>query len=389
MKILFQIFFVLFLSLPVAAQTTIQRYVDTDCANNGNGTSGSCAASAGAAGAYNSMENAATDIDADFSDITAGGTDEIILLQAAGTAADTSSPDFTGVTTDADHYIHITCDNGKGDGCRPSSGGYSTSDYRLETSQYSCALCITGIGDVIISNIQIKSTCNDDCVGTAIRWKGTATGTMIAYNNWLLYAAATTPTTSGNSYAIDNVDNATTSEKSVIAVNNIIYDFIDGGIRCSTSSTDGTGCVLYNNTIGGLAGGAAIGLDLGLSGTNDAIYIKNNLVQNVGGDDYHEDSAASTEVTVSNITEDSTSPDGPAFRNKTVTFENEGADDFHLDAADNVAGNHCNDLSADPIYSLSQDIDLDARTGSWDCGADESVSGVLANSAPKILNTDM
>lgn len=57
-----------------------------------------------------------------------------------------------------------------------------------------------------------------------------------------------------------------------------------------------------------------------------------------------------------------------------VTFENEGADDFHLGAGDTVAMSNGADLDADANINVTDDIDSDARHATTpDIGADEFV----------------
>lgn len=59
-----------------------------------------------------------------------------------------------------------------------------------------------------------------------------------------------------------------------------------------------------------------------------------------------------------------------AVANATVTFVNAAADDFHLDVTDTGATGKGADLSADPDYPFSTDIDGTTIVGTWSAGAD-------------------
>lgn len=58
----------------------------------------------------------------------------------------------------------------------------------------------------------------------------------------------------------------------------------------------------------------------------------------------------------------------------SVTFEDEGNDDFHLGSADTIAKDKATDLSSDSNLPMWDDIDRDARGVTWDVGADEYVT---------------
>lgn len=372
------LFLIAFLLFPVVAlaQTPVTLYVDTDCTNNGDGTLSTCAASPGAVGAYTSMENAANDIDTDYADLRSGGSNVTITVKFAGAAADTSQPIWTGVLTDSTHLISLVCDGAKSTGCRSTSDTtYSTARYRLETINYIGAIRVL-IGHMSINRLQIKSACDHDCRGTGVTWEGLVGGILTVNSNWIWYAAPTTITTSGDaSFGIDILNNEATGAKQLIAVNNIIYDFRDGGIRCNTNGSNGSSCILYNNTIADIpedTDSHCILVDG--YGTNDTLVAKNNLMQNCAGTDWDTDGTTWTSITTArNITEDASSPDA-SYGSKVVTFVNEGANDWHLDAADTSARNAAEDLSADGTYDFTIDFETQTRTVPWDVGADENIT---------------
>jgi hypothetical protein len=59
----------------------------------------------------------------------------------------------------------------------------------------------------------------------------------------------------------------------------------------------------------------------------------------------------------------------------TPTYVDAAGDDFHLDPDDTVALDNGTDLSADGTFAFDDDIDGDTRSGTWDVGFDEVVSG--------------
>ena len=102
-------------------------------------------------------------------------------------------------------------------------------------------------------------------------------------------------------------------------------------------------------------------------------------MQDCGNDAYTGDFTSSSY----NCSDDNTQP-GTNGQNGEVTFENEGADDFHLGAGDTVA----KDNGTDGVNSgHTDDIDNDSRPVgvSWDMGADEEETGAAPAATPRRL----
>ncbi len=72
----------------------------------------------------------------------------------------------------------------------------------------------------------------------------------------------------------------------------------------------------------------------------------------------------------------------------SVLFVNAGAGDFHLQAGDTVALGAGLDLSVDPVFPFTLDIDGQTRPGTWDLGADEYVSPDGGYPRPWVLFLD-
>src|SRR3990172_5304724 len=127
----------------------------------------------------------------------------------------------------------------------------------------------------------------------------------------------------------------------------------------------GSGGYFYNCTAKDNAG-------IGFQRFGGTPTLKNCLSDNVGAD-------YSGAMTVSYCASgDATADDngGAGNRiNQTFTFVNEAGDDFHLASGDAGAKDYGVDLSADPDLAFSDDIDGQTRSGTWDIGADEYVTG--------------
>jgi parallel beta-helix repeat protein len=134
--------------------------------------------------------------------------------------------------------------------------------------------------------------------------------------------------------------------------NNIMFDYTDRGIYCqySNASTE-----IYNNTV--------INCDEGINGDSDVQVIRNNICQDNAGADYLNVGSATMSA---NIDED-----GTGDITSSLTFNNKAGFDCHLVAGDTAAIDAGTDLSG----IFLDDIDFVTRSGDWDIGADQYVSG--------------
>jgi len=142
--------------------------------------------------------------------------------------------------------------------------------------------------------------------------------------------------------------------------NCIVYDF-GTGITVGTSYPAAAMYVVaYNNTVDNVVNGFSSG-----HGSNNYMWLKNNISQNASGTDYTLGNSANKTL-ATNVDED-----GSGDITGTVTFA--GASDYHLAVGDSVARGAGTDLSTDGDgkYSFEDDIDGDETRSAWDCGADE------------------
>ena len=353
--------FILFSYSTASAQTVVNRYIDTDCANNGDGTAGTCASGIGLTGAYTTLSNALTDLAVDYP-LGLVSADVQVNLFAAGIAEDGSTPTFS-LTSNTTDYLHLQCDSGKADGCK-TSGGWSTAHYRISNANYNGASFVQSTA-FRMTGIQIRSTCNDDCRGKIIGLENCTDGCYFQ-RNLIAYAPSGTRTTSTTqSGCITNVNNTNANQKIYVA-NNTMQDCKAKAINVSDPAS--SSWYIYNNTIVD-ADGACIEMNAG--GTNDIMKARNNIMQGCTGNDWDLFGGTfTTLVTERNITEDATSPD-VAFRSLVVTFLDEAGNDFHLSASDTAAKGQASTLSSDGDFPVTLDIDGQTRVAPWDIGSDE------------------
>lgn len=148
--------------------------------------------------------------------------------------------------------------------------------------------------------------------------------------------------------------------------NNIIYAFnvtnstSGGGILVNDS---GYNVYIYNNTI--------YDCKVGVEQMNGIVIAKNNITQ-LCTDGYSGSFDASSTSNVSDIAGDAPGLNPLTGRAYFVEENDPGNLDFHLNPFDTLAKDNGDDLSSDPNWPFSDDMDRQTRTGSWDVGADET-----------------
>lgn len=345
------------LAAPLSAEaaTLRKRYVNTNSSAGGDGTTN---ATSGANRAYASLSAA---LAAEADDLVAD--DVYMEIECSGTSADTTAVDIDGFTLDATRYLDIY-------GATSHGGVWNTGIYRIEVAADNAVL----IRDthVRFRNLQVRNTQSNPSRGITLA-SGTAGGAVYIEKNIIRG-----PTSPGSDS--QGIRSYTTNDGvRVRAASNIIYDFYDC-IFFVTGDGDNIGVYFYNNTI---ASCSNYGIFLSAYGTNDIAKLRDNIIQNTVTSDYLRDGTFDTAFTTAkNITEDGSSPDA-GFDSTTVSFENAGADDYHLDSADTEAKDTGDDLSADADYPFNFDIDGETRSGAWSIGADEPTAA--ANNLLRLL----
>lgn len=340
------------------AATAVNRYVNTDCSNNGDGTASTCAGSVGGAGAYTTLANALTDVASDYADFTT--SDVQVTVHCKGAAADTSEPDITGIVTDSTRYLDIVAD-----AADRHDGKWNTSKYRIVNGNYFAALRHHGVKFFRVRWLQIEQNRTGSGGGTSAAGVDTR-GSAITSGFWLFEGNIIRYTGDYvNVTAYGYQDDFNDSGVTKVWRNNLIYDFNRGGYF--RTGNDGT-YYLYNNTCYSNASGGDICFVIRDYGSGTITYsAKNNLAN---GSLVGFDIAGNGVYTHSNnLSEDTTSPDN-TYDSLAVTFVNEASRDFHLDVSDSAAKDSGVDLSA-ATQGMTDDIDGQTRSGTWDIGADE------------------
>jgi hypothetical protein len=233
---------------------------------------------------------------------------------------------------------------------------------------------VNGVDNFTIRNLEFDQQ-GANVFTAAARYIGGATGGEFHGN--LLYGKAANRSNPCSLFSIGG--GATAAE----VHDNILFDAANSGTGTLSVMlfTNGGTTLVYNNTITDADASNAAATCYGIELNDDADHTyKNNLVTDIrasggGTDECYSDSAPANATTGNNLSDDATSPDA-AFRNKSITFVNAGADDYHLAAGDTDAIDAGVGPGADANVSTS-DIDGDARAGATcDIGADERVAAV-------------
>lgn len=286
---------------------------------------------------------------------------------------DTTDADTgTGYTVSSSYYIKITSPESE-----RHAGVWSSAKARHKITSYSG----TGnFGIVIQENYTIiewqqqdvsppsAGSSSDEMIGIGVVDANFCTvrycivrKTGVAFNGniigILFYAAVDPPDSEGYCYR------------------NIAYDMVaatDGyGILLNgyTSDSGNIDFYLHNNTIYNCS---SAGFNIGYY---TYLTAKNNFAGGCG-DDYLASNFGGV-TTSKNITSDATSPDGASYQGKTA-YSNYFVDytnkDFHLKSTDTVLKDAGDNLGS----PYDTDIDGETVTGTWDIGADEYISSVIA-----------
>lgn len=335
----------------------VVRYVNTASSAGGDGTTN---ATTGGNRAYASLSE--WEAAEDSVDLVAAGDTHTVYCE--GTAADTTSVVVSGFTTNATYYVTIITNPAQGAGRH--SGKYDTGTYRIEKTsggEQTCLLNYTLYARIIgIQVAQITPTADyasgfiDNSGSTLLSHciaKGPSDETYTSKGFDLLNP--------GPTFVYNSVSSGWGSTS-----------WGTGGYNIGGGATDDY--YFYNCT----AYGNAVSFDR-LTGQ---VWCKNCISQDLlgAGNGFDGTFEAASEY---NCSDDGTEP-GTNGVNGEVTFVNEGAGDFHLASGDTTAKDSGTDLSSDTdldaaFAAFSDDIDEDARSGSWDIGADEFVAAAGGN----------
>lgn len=341
----------LLLASQAEAQTVVNRFLNFSCANNGDGTAATCAASAGAAGAYNDASSAFDDLNTDFPNLVSSNVQIDLSCDDNGTPATGEGEINVQGTTSSTQYTRWFAATGKR--CRVS-GGFGNGLLKVTSNHFR------------LENIELTNTQNDANAARGIYFQPSTPGEIRITGNIIKYSPTGTPTTSATNAGIYCAGGS--CAQTLIIANNIISGFRKFQIFVDSIFVTTQKTIIYNNT---LVGGADECVQLDGQGSSDSLYFKNNVLD-CTGTDYNTGYTWTTTAFGNNITGDASSPDGASYQNKTCTYV--GSGDYHLGAGDTVCKDAGADLSADAQYAFSIDIDRETRSAPWDISADELVA---------------
>lgn len=352
-----KLLFLLFCLTPsvVLAQTTITRYVVGNCANNGDGTATGCSGSPGGVGAYNTLKNGTDDLDTDFSDITAAGSNNNLILQVEN--VDYVDGDYNaivqGITTDSTHTVTIQAAtsarfSGQWDEAKPIITGGNAQAIRVS------------ISNVVIDGLQIRAGNVDDINLNGIRIDDTAANVTVK-NSMIRPSAACSTFCS----SVSGINGTTDHAGNVYVINTVFEGFSRSGNAGYKVINHGSGkSYLYNVTMYNMTQC----IDDGFTD----VVAKNVLCSGTsfsggGSLDASSTNNAGTMATVAGSS---------ARTSQTFTFVDSANMNFQLTGADAGGRNYGADLSADGAYSFTTDALGITRPQEsvWDDGAFEYVA---------------
>lgn len=296
---------------------------------------------AGQGGTYNSL-SAAEDAEDNTGDLVS--RDEIVVFQISGDwsgGADTTAVTIDGWTTDSTHYIEI-----RTTGSALHDGKWNTSKYILSQTSGATTMLINEAYTRVIG-LQIY---NGRTTGNAIGLQITTGGDNSTVDRCIFkgFAAQTLGYNIGLGLYV-----AGCVVKNCIAFDQLVNNAASAGFYFNANST------VLNAT--------AYGCIRGFNRAGGTITLTNCLAQ-ACTDGFNGTFTATT--CASDIASDLASGQTATG---TVTFVDTGSDDYHLASNDTIALNAGTDLST----TFTTDIDGQTRSGTWDIGADEYISGAV------------
>lgn len=285
----------------------------------------------------------------------------------SGAAADPTYNLLISATTSSQYYPWFYCDPMDPAGRHPDY--YSEAHWRMESNSYSGLMRIRC--DCLVDGLQGKNTYTSgspDGPGHGFCADEVQNGIVIVQNCILWKDGA-----ANNPHECIGVGakNMYYNSYTFVARKNIIFGDWDDALFGWVEPGLTQNLYIYNNTtIDAIVNGFYYDRNQG-GGANPLLYYKNNLHQNSGSADYNDNGGSDgTLVSATNITGDSTSPDGASYQSKSLTFENAGSDDYRLSSSDTVAIDAGTDLStlAAAQYPFSDDAQGRAIT-TFDIGA--------------------
>lgn len=336
-------------------------HVDYYCNAASTGGDGTTNALSGSTAAFNDLDVGIATVYANYSnDFAAADVQPTIHLE--GTGAFGGVTESTVLTTSATCFLEITCT-----GSARHAGTWDTNKPRVSAAIGAGAVRLGNMGHLRLRGLQIENTGTgglSSVGGLAI----TANGTNIDIRvEECLVRTTGSPASLGTLISVASGTSGTAYVANCIA-------WREGSVGSIGISMSGTGPSFrcYSCTVRDCATG------INKSVANGVAHAKNVLIDNVSGNavgnganwdsiDYCATSNADFGTSVPSPTNSRVS--------QTFTYVNGAGFDFHLAAGDAGAKGFGTDLSSDPDFPITVDIDGVTRTGTWDIGADQVTTG--------------
>ncbi len=286
-------------------------------------------------------------------------------------AADTNAVTISGYMTGADNYIKIYTPDDTSTEANSSQrheGKWDMGKYRLVAPESVGHVIYSAVKSLWIDGLQIELTGTGGGDNGAM-WaeNNQSDGGVIKISNNIVRQ---TNTNRSGLFGIVPFDYDYAYKTTYEVWNNIVYGFATKCIGISYGGSSSDTDYIYNNTVYGCGTGV-------LYNGGGKVIVKNNIAYN-NTIDY---SGSFNSSSTNNLSEDGTAPPfNTYYTGKTLTFVNTGAgtENFHLVSADTDAIDKGADLHADTNLAFDTDIDGQARTGTWDIGADEFVNATTS-----------
>lgn len=362
-----------------ATPTEIVRYVDGNCAENGDGSASGCAKTGGGVGAHSNLCYAieaerAIGVDLVSRDVnitvylTPGPSPETCTNFSTALSNDQAAPYPGGgspdaFTKDSTHHFTFIADPEDRYALEYSNtfgtGAFSVWKYiNIETPAAPGIGLIASRGSTVDGSVII-------CTGVGDGGANATQGIQVAISTGTPESRIANNIIIGCDYGIrvNNIgDWGVDYDPRVGLYNNTVVDSPFYGIYVATcSSIPFPSCGYCSDT----------------DTSKSALFLANNLIDGSGTADFGWGSSCNDMTCCfyslgANATSDGTSPDGSNFQSQTASFVSPGTPnyDYHLTSADEACYQRAVDLRANDFYAVTNDFEGQPRAAASSCGGD-------------------
>lgn len=293
---------------------------------------------------------------------------EIWNIVCYGDATDTQFTSFDDWSTGASNYIrvftpYLSTEVGTS---QRHNGTWTSTAYTMEVPNDNAVDIWQSYVRIEGIQFQFADPVHDDWTLVWIP----SSGTMDIRISHCIFRGMASGTITGN--AAIGIDPDGAGDGEVKIWNNVFYDFDwDTDLAGVYINNAYAHLYMYNNTLDHCS--------YAIAQIAGELTVKNNIVQNAT-QGYYGTFTGDSDYNLSDLVGDA--PGSNSKNNVSVAFLNATADNYHLSAADTAARDSGTNLAADTYLPFSDDIDKEARAGTWDIGADEVIGGATSTFTP-------